>query len=107
MRPRRSTRRASQQAAAELKRVRQQIDRLDGQLVRRLNQRAALAVRTSHLKRRQGRPIFDGRREQQVLRQILRVSRGPLSQGALRTIYQKILRANRSLGKKMGSKPSI
>lgn len=75
--------------------LRKRIDRIDRSLVRLLNQRAVLARRVGALKRRRGLAVFDGKREQAVLRHVIRASRGPLSEHAVRHIFQAILRACR------------
>jgi len=80
-----------------LRTLRQQIDRLDGRLLRLLNRRARLAVRVGRLKRRQGLGLFDPRRERAILRQVARANHGPLSAAAVRGIYREILTQVRRL----------
>jgi len=77
--------------------LRKQIDRLDRQLLRLLNQRAALALRVGRAKREDQLPVFDPVREQRILRLMVRTNRGPLSPGAIRTVFQEILRQSRRL----------
>ncbi len=90
-------RKRSGQASASLQSVRKQIDQLDRQLVRMLNQRARLALRTRRLKQQQGRANVDRRRETQILGRVARMSRGPLSKGSVQAIYRDIIRANHRL----------
>ena len=77
--------------------LRKQIDRLDRRVLRLLNDRAQVALRIGRLKNTRKLPVFDGRREQVVLRQLARANRGPLPTRAIRTIFSAILRANRTL----------
>ena len=77
--------------------LRKQIDRLDRQLLRLLNRRAALALRVGRLKRRQGLAVFDGRREQTILRQVGRANHGPLTHGSIERVFREILRQSRQL----------
>jgi len=77
--------------------LRRQIDRLDARILRLLNQRARLAIRVGRLKKRQGRQLFDPKREQAVLRQVTQADHGPLSAQAVRAIYREILRQIRRL----------
>jgi len=77
--------------------LRWQIDRIDLRLLRVLNQRAALALRVGRLKQQRGLPVFDGRREEAVLRQVAGANRGPLPAQAVRAIYREILRQIRRL----------
>ena len=83
--------------SASLPSLRQLIDRIDRKLVGLLNQRAALARQVGQVKRRRRLPVFDGRREQAVLRQVTRTSRGPLPARSLRAVFREILRQNRKL----------
>ena len=89
---------------AKLSAVRQRIDRLDRQLLRLVNQRAALALLIGRIKKRRKWPVFDAGRETFVLRHVLRSNRGPLSDRAVRQVFQSILtqcrRRERSGGKK-------
>ena len=77
--------------------LRKQIDRVDRQLLRLLNTRATLALRIGRLKKTRKLPVFDGPREQVVLRRLARANRGPLSTRAIRTLFASILRASRKL----------
>ena len=80
-----------------LEALRRQIDRVDAQLLRMLNQRARLALQVGSLKKRQGRRLFDPQREHTILRQVTRANRGPLSAQAVRALYREILRQIRHL----------
>ena len=85
------------QRAQTLNRLRRQIDRIDQSLLRLLNRRATLAVRIGNLKRKQGLPVFDSRREKQVLGRLKRTNGGPLPAGSIRRIFHQILACNRKL----------
>ena len=71
--------------------VRRRIDRLDEQLLRLLSQRARLALDIGRLKKRKKWPVFDARREAAVLGHVVRTNRGPLSEAAVRHVFQAIL----------------
>lgn len=83
-----------------LEQLRKRIDRIDRKLLTLLNERASVARRIGDLKRRQGLPIFDGKRESAILRRIGRPNGGPLSAAAAREIFRLILRHNRRLQSK-------
>jgi len=74
-----------------LRQLRQRIDRLDRQLVALLNERAALAASIGRLKLRDGQGPFSPDREQAVYAHAMAANRGPLSRGALRTIFREIM----------------
>ena len=77
--------------SSKLSVVRKRIDRLDLRLLRLLSQRATLAQRIGRIKHRRKWPVFDARREAFVLRHAKRANRGPLSEHAVRHIFQAIL----------------
>lgn len=78
-------------AGTKLSAVRRRIDRLDFQVLYLLNQRAALALAVGRIKKRRKWPVFDANRETVVLRRVSRANRGPLSERAVRHIFQAIL----------------
>ena len=80
-----------------LQQLRKRIDRVDAQILRLLNQRAALGLEVGCLKKREGRRLFDPKREQAILRRLTEVNGGPLSAPAIRVIYREILRQVRRL----------
>lgn len=82
---------------ASLPSLRKQIDRVDLRLLRLLNRRAALALRVGRLKARRGLPVFDGRREEQVVRRVTQANAGPLPARAIRQLFREILRYSRKL----------
>mgnify|MGYP001566701207 CR=1 FL=1 len=71
--------------------LRKRIDRLDLELLRLANRRAALALLIGRMKQRRRWPVFDPVREAFVLRRVMRANRGPLSSAAIRQIFQSIL----------------
>ncbi|MBI3247897.1 MAG: prephenate dehydratase [Deltaproteobacteria bacterium] len=77
--------------------LREQIDRIDAQVVTLLNRRARLAMRIGQLKSRDRASAYVPSRERQVLAQVLALNTGPLSNEALRAIYREIVSAARAL----------
>ena len=77
--------------------LRKRIDQIDEKLLRLLNQRAEAALRIGRIKKKQRLPVYDGRREQQVLRRLTRRNGGPLPDSSLKAIFGEILRRNRGL----------
>ena len=98
-----------QRAGLTLPAVRRRIDRLDEQLLRLVNQRAALALTIGRMKKRRKWPVFDATREAFVLRHVMQANRGPLSARAVRHVFQAILsecrRRERLSGKKRRVRP--
>ncbi len=79
----------------ELEKLRREIDRLDDELVRLLNQRASLAQQAGHLKN--GAPAYRPEREAQILRRVSEASAGPLSGKRMAAVFREIISACRAL----------
>lgn len=83
----------------DLHSIREQIDRLDGQLVQVLNERLTLAAEIGKLKRSQGGQIYVAEREDAVLRKVTSQNQGPIKHEALKAIYREIMSAAIALEK--------
>ena len=79
----------------ELKRYRAQIDHLDDELLRMVNQRAELAQRIGHTKG--GDVVLRPEREAQILQRLLLANHGPLSAAAVREVFTEIISHCRAL----------
>jgi len=77
---------------------RRQIDALDSELLRLLNQRAAIACEIASIKVASGLPAYDGNRERQVLARVVEKNTGPLDQQSVTDIFAGIIRETRRLG---------
>lgn len=77
--------------------LRKRIDRIDLKILALLNQRATVSARVGQIKKKQGQPVFDGRREKQILRRLRAANGGPLPRGAVEKIFREVLRASRRL----------
>jgi chorismate mutase len=77
---------------------RRQIDALDAELLRLLNQRAAIACEIASIKVSSGLPAYDGNRERQVLARVVEKNTGPLDQQSVTDIFAGIIRETRRLG---------
>ena len=77
---------------------RRQIDALDTELLRLLNQRAAIACEIASIKVTSGLPAYDGNRERHVLARVVEKNTGPLDQQSITDIFAGIIRETRRLG---------
>jgi chorismate mutase/prephenate dehydratase len=77
--------------------IRQQIDRLDEELLQLLNRRQILAQEIGRLKNQTGQRTLDFRREEEVLAHLIHLNPGPLSAAALRNIFREIISASREI----------
>ena len=82
-------------AEAELKRLRDAIDRVDDVLVKLLNQRARYAVEIGEIKGLLALPVYSAEREKEVLRHVEGASAGPLESSAVRRLFERIIDESR------------
>jgi chorismate mutase len=76
---------------------RQNIDALEGDLVSLLNRRAQCAVGIGEIKKAQGLPVFDAKREQEILERVGLRTQGPLPAESIQRIFQVIMEETRRL----------
>ena len=74
-----------------------QIDVLDRQLVSLLNDRARIVESIGRIKRECSMRVYEPRREDEVLANVLEHNAGPLKEDALRRIYERLLDEMRTL----------
>ena len=86
-------------SADPLQPIREQIDHLDRELVRTLNERLKLAAEIGRLKRDSGGQIYVPEREDAVFRKVTALSQGPIKTEALQAIYREIMSAAIALEK--------
>jgi chorismate mutase len=77
--------------------LRRQIDEIDEQLVRLLSARAACALAIGHEKRAAGLEVYQPAREAEVLEHVQRVNGGPLDDGAVKRLFERIIDEARRL----------
>ena len=87
----------SREDRSNLERLRQQIDDLDDEILRMLNQRMLLVQEISALKHRAGKDPLDLSREQAIFRRLAQKNEGPLVWGAVKKIFGEILSASRDI----------
>ncbi|MBU3931291.1 MAG: prephenate dehydratase [Pseudomonadota bacterium] len=83
--------------AETLENLRKEIERMDREIVRLLNERAAVSVEIGKIKHAGGREIYDPSREAMVYRHLEEFNDGILSEAALRGVFREILSASRFL----------
>lgn len=77
--------------------ARRHIDRLDDEILTLLNRRAAEVQRIGHAKRLLGEPIYQPDREEAIFDRLLSNNGGPLDDGAVRRLFERILDEARRL----------
>lgn len=79
--------------------LRKKIDVLDKKIVGLLNVRAEITANISELKRSAGKSVYSPEREREVLRRIVLMNKGPMSNSALEAVYREIMSVSLSMGK--------
>lgn len=84
---------------AAVKSLRTNIDKLDLQIVKLVNERAGLASEIGKFKNEHGAEVFSAAREEEVLKNVLLASKGPLDEQTVRAIFREIISGSRALQK--------
>jgi chorismate mutase/prephenate dehydratase len=82
-----------------LQQLRQQIDALDVQIVRLLNDRAKVVVEIGKLKQQTNAPIYAPDREKLVLEKVRELNQGPLPDRCLEAVYRELMSGSFALEK--------
>ncbi len=80
-----------------IKKLRNEIDKIDSDILRLINQRATFAKRIGEIKRGLGLPIFVPSREKEILQKIVGRNSGPLDSDSVKQIFQNIITACRNI----------
>jgi chorismate mutase / prephenate dehydratase len=82
-----------------LAQIRKRIDAIDSKLIELLNARADLVHEVGEVKKRNGLAVYAPEREEQLLRSLVKKSKGRLPANAIRAIYREIMSASLALEK--------
>lgn len=77
--------------------IREEIDALDDELLQIFNRRAALALAIGEIKKTEGRAVYDPRREQMIFERMQATNPGPLDNGAIVRLYERVIDETRRL----------
>src|SRR5437660_5353269 len=86
-------------AEAALRSLRSHIDKLDLQILKLVNERAAHAAEIGRLKNNHGSEVFTPAREEEVLHNVVEASKGPLRADTIRAVFREIISGSRALQK--------
>jgi chorismate mutase len=77
--------------------IREEIDRLDRELLRIFNERAALALAIGEIKKEKGLPVYDPQREKRIFDRMKAANPGPLEDSAIIRLFERVIDESRSL----------
>jgi chorismate mutase-like protein len=79
------------EARAELEKFRVLVDEVDRRIVALLNERTRVVQDIGRVKRQTQMPIYEPKREDQVFANISATNHGPLTEEAVRRIFERII----------------
>jgi chorismate mutase len=82
---------------ARIEELRNRVDQVDRELIRSLNERARIVQEMVAIKAEAGKPLFDPRREEEILRKVAEENEGPIYDSSIREIFELILHRIRDL----------
>ena len=82
---------------ARIRELRSRVDKVDRELIRLLNERARIVQEIMTIKAETGKPVFDPKREEEILRRVVEENEGPIYDSSLREIFELILHRIRDL----------
>ena len=77
--------------------LRERVDEVDRELIRALNERARIVQEIMSLKAETGAPVYDPRREEEILQRVVEQNEGPIYDSSMRDIFELILHRIRDL----------
>jgi chorismate mutase-like protein len=77
--------------------LRARVDEVDEELIRALNERARIVQEIMALKAESGAPVYDPKREEEILRRVMELNAGPIYDSSMRDIFELILHRIRDL----------
>ena len=77
--------------------LRDRVDEVDKDLVRALNERARIVQEIMAMKAEAGAPVYDPKREEEILQRAMEYNEGPIYDTSMREIYELILHRIRDL----------
>ena len=83
--------------------IRQEIDRLDSELLRIFNDRASLALKIGEIKKGLQLPVYDPSREKRIFARMKDENQGPLDDQAIVRLFERVIDESRRLERLMTS----
>jgi chorismate mutase/prephenate dehydratase len=90
---------SASQSSGSLRTLRSQIDKLDLQILKLINERASVAAKIGRIKDDHGAEVFSAAREEEVLQNVLQVNKGPLDVSTVRAVFRELMSGSRALQK--------
>ena len=82
---------------SRIEELRGRVDEVDRELIHILNERARIVQELGKIKTEAGKPLFDPKREEEILRRVAEENEGPIYDTSMREIFELILHRIRDL----------
>ena len=89
----------------KVRELRERVDEVDGELIEALSERARIVQEIMMLKAETGAPVYDPRREEEILQRVVEQNPGPIYDSSMRDIFEIILHRIRDLEIQRGEFP--
>jgi chorismate mutase len=89
----------------KVRELRERVDEVDRELIGALSERARIVQEIMVLKAEAGAPVYDPRREEEILRSVVERNPGPIYDSSMRDIFELILHRIRDLEIQRGEFP--
>ena len=89
----------------KVRELRERVDEVDRELILALSERARIVQEIMTLKAGAGAPVYDPRREEEILRSVVERNPGPIYDTSMRDIFELILHRIRDLEIQRGEFP--
>jgi len=87
----------NEEAQLALDALRVSIDEVDLRILALFNERAVVVSQIGDIKKQMTMPIYEPKREEEVFRNVIGGNQGPLSEGAVRRLFERIIDEMRTL----------
>ena len=87
----------SSEKTGNIDEFRQEIDRLESDLLAIFNRRADLALQIGLIKKAIGLPVYDPSREKKIFERMKGANKGPLDDGAVVRLFERVIDESRRL----------
>ncbi len=82
---------------SELKGLRNEIDKIDEEILNLLNRRASIVIEVARIKRKENASFYSPEREKEIIQRLTVLNKGPFPDSAIKPLYREILSASLSL----------
>ncbi len=83
----------------DIKKLREQIDKLDSQILDLLNKRAEIVLQVGKIKSQHNLEVYVPSREEEIYKRLEQANRGPFPSSAIKPVFREIMSASLSLEK--------